>query len=413
MSSTRPRARARLHGFTLIELLVAITLMVILTGSVTFIFIQAQEIFSTVDAKVQVYQYARYAFDQMERDLSNVVRTRNQNFFNDQLSVLNPGNYDPGEEAQIVGTANRDGDPDGDRIYNFAFTVRQPEPYYDERGTPHRRDSIFFKTVTSSGGKTAATLVEYALIDTAKERPKMVKRTWRVTGVDSSNPLRPRYEINRGQLPPEQDLCLYCVDAKFEVFVQNKRRSDAGEFYEVHHLTQPDADGKLGPPIAAHGQRAFEPLHNYWAGKHRMIQCVYDIDHDDSFGDDLGVIEKDPKTGTYDLFRTKRGFMFPMLDVGDELLFYVGPKSQLTKPYEIKIKGFEQSNGKPWEPHLSPSELRIRLEHPVEPPPGAGNSLEVTYRAGWVPPALRVTLRIKDSKSKEIRSVGRTFKVMN
>ena len=46
-------ARTR-QGFTLIELLVAMALMTILTGSVVFIFINAQTIFNTVDAQVQV-----------------------------------------------------------------------------------------------------------------------------------------------------------------------------------------------------------------------------------------------------------------------------------------------------------------------------------------------------------------------
>ena len=47
--------RASQRGFTLIELLVAVALSTILTGAVVFIFIQAQEIFISVDAKVQVY----------------------------------------------------------------------------------------------------------------------------------------------------------------------------------------------------------------------------------------------------------------------------------------------------------------------------------------------------------------------
>ena len=95
MTLLSPRAnetrRRRQHaaprgGFTLVELMVAMALMMILTGSVVFIFMQAQEIFLTVDARVQVYQYARYSFDQMERDLANIVHTRDMEFFNDQPS---------------------------------------------------------------------------------------------------------------------------------------------------------------------------------------------------------------------------------------------------------------------------------------------------------------------------------------
>src|SRR5688500_6949528 len=134
-------------GFTLVELMVAMALMMILTGSVVFIFIQAQKIFSTVDARVQVYQYSRYAFDQMERDLANVVRSSDMEFFDD----LPPpggrvGRYDSGEEIPIRGAV------DNAAIYNNSFTLRQPEEYTGADGLQYRNDSIYFMTVTVAGG---------------------------------------------------------------------------------------------------------------------------------------------------------------------------------------------------------------------------------------------------------------------
>ena len=53
-AQTTPRRRTGFRaGFTLIELLVSVTLMTILTGSVVFVFVQAQKIFVQLDAKAR------------------------------------------------------------------------------------------------------------------------------------------------------------------------------------------------------------------------------------------------------------------------------------------------------------------------------------------------------------------------
>src|SRR4051812_8260346 len=93
---------SRRSGLTLIELLVAMALMTVLTGTIVFIFTQAQTIFTQVDAKVQVYQYARSAFDQMERDLANVVQTSDMDFYQD---VNKNGHYDPPSSTSTVDEA--------------------------------------------------------------------------------------------------------------------------------------------------------------------------------------------------------------------------------------------------------------------------------------------------------------------
>ena len=411
--SRPPRARRR--GFTLIELLVAMALMTVLTGSVVFIFIQAQEMFVSMDAKVQVYQYARYAFDQMERDLANVVRSRTMEFYNDQPSLGLPGVFDPGEEVPIRGTANRDADPlQGDSIYNYAFTLRQPQSYTDVlKGDLHYRDSIYFKTVTVVDGETSAALVEYAMVDHDRERPRLVKRLWRVTGIDSSNPLAPRLQINGTPqaLAREQDLCLYCMDVRFEIFVRNRRRTDPGAFYDALALIEPP-DDRLG-------RQVFEATKNYWRGNDKMIQCYYDEFHADtrlpsspSPAPDFGVFEKTPGNPKAEgLFRTKNNFTFPMLGEGDKI--FLRPVSGTSpKPQAYTIKAFwRKDRSTPWDPSAPAADLRIEFEEPVQL--GAGSTTEVRYAAGWVPPALRVTLKIKDAKSKEDRSVARVFKVMS
>ncbi|RMG14289.1 MAG: type II secretion system protein [Planctomycetota bacterium] len=401
-------------GFTLVELLVAMALMTILTGSVVFIFMEAQNIFVTVDARVQVYQYARYAFDQMERDLANVVKTMDMEFYNDQpanaLGVK--GHYNPGEAIPIRGTDNRIGDPlGGDQIYNRAFTLRQPEPYQETGGQQfkHRRDSVYFKSVTVIGGQTKNALVEYALVDVDKERPRLVKRIWHVTGVDASNPLAPRLTINDDPqaLPIVQDLCLYAVDAKFEVFVKNRRRSDPGDYYEASELVNPPRSPRAGNP------RVFEPLPNArgWTGGNSMIQTYYDQTWNGGAFPDTGILE--PGTDSLPpLFHTIGNFEFPMLKEGDKIFLRDPGTPPKLKAQEYTIKAFVLANTdppQPWTPDSPRQSLRIQFEEKIDT---NGRRVErIQYLGAWVPSGLRVTLRIKDAKSRQPRTVSRVFKI--
>lgn len=56
-------------GFTLIEVLTAITIAVLILGSITYIFAQASRTFAGAQARVQIYQQTRAVFDLLERDL--------------------------------------------------------------------------------------------------------------------------------------------------------------------------------------------------------------------------------------------------------------------------------------------------------------------------------------------------------
>lgn len=392
---------ARRVGFTLVELMVAMALMMILTGSVVFIFIQAQKIFSTVDARVQVYQYARYAFDQMERDFANVVKSYDMEFYDD----LPPpggrqGRFDPGEEIPISGARDNAG------IYNHSFTMRQPEEYTGADGERYRNDSVYFKTVTVANGQTSAALIEYVLIDTERERPKLVKRLWSVTGVDATAPTRPKYQINgaTGNLaqPLVQDLCLYTIDARFELFVRNRRLHQVGHFYDARTLVTP-------PRLNPGNRQPFEPVRNDWQGPDFMIQTYYDARHDQtSIQPDVGLF--DPNENR--LFRTRQHFSFPMLKEGDRIYMW---GANMPIPREYTIDSFRKPDGTPWTPEDPLNAMRIKFKEPPPDWPQAvppTQPLEVNWDTSWLPPAVRVTLRIKDAKSLETRSVQRVFKVL-
>jgi prepilin-type N-terminal cleavage/methylation domain-containing protein len=402
------------RGFTLIELLVAIALSTILTGAVVFIFIQAQEIFISVDAKVQVYQYARFAFDRIERDLGNVTNSRDMEFFNDQAPPSGTKNrHDVGEELPIRGTANNDASNTGDDTYNHGFTLRQPALYTDvDKGLQHRWDSIYFKTITRIGGQTSATLIEYAVVDTDKPRPKLQRRLWRVTGVDAGNPLAPRYEINGplGGQPQRQDLCLYTMDCKLEVFVKNFRRSDGGAFYSAAQLVTPPKEWNR--EVNLNSEPSIPPMKNDWRGGNSMVQCYYDAGHNEArMQPDLGVFEP----GENGLFHTQDNFGFPMLREGDAIYLWGGFRGFKGRPYTIKKILMKDASGGlvPWAPATGDmAQMRIQFDEPIEGQ-RPNQQMLVRYAAGFVPAALRATVVIKDSKSLANRSVSRVFKIMS
>lgn len=399
--------RPRRAAFTLVELMVAMALMMILTGSVVFIFIQAQKIFSTVDARVQVYQYSRYAFDQMERDLANVIRSSDMEFYNDAPPPSGrAGRYDPGEEIPIVRAE------DNPSLYNNSFTLRQPDVYDCVDGNRYRHDSIFFKTVTVISGQTSAALVEYALADIDKERPKLVKKLWRVTGIDSTNPTRPKYIINgnaNSAEPSVQDLCLYTLDVRFELFARNRRLDQPGHFWEASQLVDP-------PQLPPANREPFEASRNYWTGSDFLVQTYYDTRHD--------VMRPTPDEGVFEpgeggLFHTDAYFSFPMLREGDRI-FISGGGLAISKEYTIesfvKVDSSVPEGYSPYLPTDPISVMRIRFkEGAPDWPTGVPTSqpLRVNWDAAWIPPALRITLRIKDAKSLQTRSVQRVFKILS
>ena len=80
---------------------------------------------------------------------------------------------------------------------------------------------------------------------------------------------------------------------------------------------------------------------------------------------------------------------------------------------DYTVKAFVKPDGTPFEPGDPPSSFRIKFEEDLEWPQGQQNrDLEVRYMTSWLPPAVRVSLKIKDSKSQEVRSVQRVFKLL-
>ena len=68
-------------GFTLLELLIVIALMAILWGVAYTMFYQSKKVFSLSANKLEMYQYARIAMDNISRDLKGAFLKDNRDFF--------------------------------------------------------------------------------------------------------------------------------------------------------------------------------------------------------------------------------------------------------------------------------------------------------------------------------------------
>ena len=62
--------------------------------------------------------------------------------------------------------------------------------------------------------------------------------------------------------------------------------------------------------------------------------------------------------------------------------------------------------------HLPLQNMRIQFEETIDITTSPIADLPVNWTAAWTPPALRATLRIKDEKSLELRTVSRIFKIL-
>ena len=71
----------RQSGFTLVELVIVIALMAILWGVAYTMFYQSKKVFSLSDNKLEMYQYARIAMDEISRDLKGATLKDNVDYF--------------------------------------------------------------------------------------------------------------------------------------------------------------------------------------------------------------------------------------------------------------------------------------------------------------------------------------------
>ncbi|HVY62041.1 MAG TPA: hypothetical protein VHF22_10335 [Planctomycetota bacterium] len=408
----RARRRARLEaGLTLVELMIAIALMLIMTLQLQIIFGHSRKLYLGADALAQVYSNVRTALDQIEKDVTNAVKTDQMEFFDDnKTAATGIGHFNIGEENRFV-SKQTDLVPGH---YIHSFLVKQEEDYTPKDsvkvGGPYRHDGIYFRTLTNLGGVPREALVQYQLFigvtggkgstGGLRERPILQRRLVapkvdKTTGVPlydgKGNPI---YE--RGDW---QDICYYVQEFKVELYIRDEiYPGRIGKFYSPKDL----AVQRLGQQSPATADEQFPPsLVNLLAGKNYAVECL--VGGDDV--DDKCHLRKDGPLATARLH----------IGNGDKLL-------QLARGAKLYIRAEDgwDNNGlygtvkKVTPPSAAGGETMIDFEEgsAIAAAMSGATDKTVAYRAGWLPQAIRITMKIKDQRSSEIRTVSRIFRLL-
>ncbi|GIW73334.1 MAG: hypothetical protein KatS3mg102_2876 [Planctomycetota bacterium] len=371
-------------GFTLVELLVAIALMVIIVLQIQIIFNGARRLYERSDAMVQVFQNARAALDLLERDLRNAVKTDQMEFFDDvRTRAYGRGFYNDNEANPTLRGWFQPGVD-----YVHALAVRQPPGYEPtdrrQRGPePYRHDALYFRTLASLGGPPKEVLVAYELWlgdDPARPRrwPVLRRTVVEVEKIDpsSGNPVV--------KIHPPMDVCYYVQEFKVELFIRDRARGTLGRFYSAREAVQ----GGQPPP----GDPYPPLLRNYASGGTSMLMCVERGEGDLTRQGQLVV--RDP---------------LRQLAPGDRMYVLTKPLGQFRTDFgkHLVVRQVDRTS--------TPGQTRVSFEEEVELVSQLASrpedAIRVDWRHGWLPGAIRVTLRIIDGRSVEARTIQRTFEL--
>ena len=426
----------RQKGFTLVELMIAVALMVILSGSIVFVFTQAQRIYTQTSSMVKVYQNARAAFDIMERDFANMIRTMDMEFwgpdeedslaksFNGHLDKKTElGNYMFGVNEQQVKnlrifTQSEASFLFGPVIAQGSYRDKSPGGGNIERAA----DTIYFKTETNIPGRgTKIALVRYGLdIDPRFRRPPILMKwvAWLEKSVDANNKVTYRVHYE-----PPQPLCYYVTEFRVEFFVKNRRTNGAGVFCRAGEFLSIFQGSQNKLPFVANQKITVNSSigHEYTAFFMPLYMNLFDNGKGTISYSDLGSVYQSsfkgvivkPVTGepffTFVENTNNLWDFFYQLGKGDRIFLFGSQvdssgRHYYVRPGEYTIKDIRQD----------PSSKKYQvffLEYidTSQMDKDGVTQAEVCYRAVWIPSAVRITMQIIDKYGIGERQVSRTI----
>lgn len=255
----------RLKSVTIIELLVGLSLGVLLLGIMVYVWTTSQRIVTETTDRLVVYQRLRQVIDQIERDVANIVRTTDMEFFDDKPDGAGNGHYDlasgsAAEELPLLRESDSfhlDTDSQSPVDANLADgpnrnlnsvpyffapllyrpTSYPPVPNYDIGAdvTAHRRDELYFRTFAQINGESRPALVHYRLrVSQGKEERPTLQR--RVSYVDYTTP-SPTPQTRT------DDLAEGVTDLEFAMFYKESRIFDRGQFLDAKQARSVDDQG--------------------------------------------------------------------------------------------------------------------------------------------------------------------------
>ncbi|MBI4577904.1 MAG: prepilin-type N-terminal cleavage/methylation domain-containing protein [Planctomycetes bacterium] len=359
-----------LGGFSLVELLVSVALLVILLGSATYVFMQSQEIHARTVSQMEVDRTARAILDNLDRDLTNVVKTHEMEFFTD--AGPNPsGHYEDGE----VKLAGQTLGPLGAAVYHHALTLKYGR-YTDPEGVARRSDVLYFKTVQPvlrdvGGGD--------ALVDSE------VLVAW---SLDTGNP---EYPVLRRQ---SQWMERTSSGAASVSAVENEPVGEWVTAFEVQVL-EPTPNVVSGDARGTSGPLVYRAL------------ALSEVATSPAFQACHPGAGSPPPTATGDLFRDRELLNCRTGDAAAKMLKGVNPGD----PFYMFQAGADTGQQLTIKAIANRASAQLTFIEPITLSDPAGDPDNYRTRAGYLPPALRVVLHLRDERSTQDQTVTREFRL--
>lgn len=450
-------SRLNRRAVTLIELMVSLALGAILIGVIVFVWTTSQKIVSRTTDKIVIYQNIRNILDTMEKDISNVVRTSDVEFFTDvngngfyDQSTTSPEEYGPlrarvgsspdalflapnsvdAADPKPTAGANDSSKPDtgGDLNsvpYFFAPVLYSPPlypgvPNFDppellQPNAGHRRDEFYFRSFAVVEGRSRPVLSHYRLRVPANfpQRPTLIRN---LAWIDyRQNPPRP---VNR-----RDDLAEGVADLEFDMFYKESRIFDHGQFIDAFEARQVTAGRAAIPGLDNQFNQTAIQLCYFGNG---MIENTREngvwfraMDDDVQFGavrpgDKLLLFGATDEPGDGSINNAALGTAFGTRSLTIEQIIAVQPLGGGFGSNEsrIFIKFKEALDIEALLPALGGENIIYEQPFGAESRRTIFQQFQIQYRLGFLPGAFRIRLKYRDFRERRLIPFERIVRVL-
>lgn len=397
MFTSKGRASTHESGFTLLELLVALTLAAIISLIIAQVGTDSQNMYDSTITTVETYQKFRYALDDINENLSKMVPTASLEFYQDQ--GRSRGYWDEGEELkdQDVGPNLEGGTPreydEAATLFERKYLLEDPRP---DEPQEHWNDSIYFKAPVEVGGVIRLANVEYFLADPRRlenndqdgkipaddeisylnSRSLVLLKVVRYIDLNESNYNSTEVRVKK----VISELCSNVTDLKIEYYYDNYFDNKPGGFMSPSVEVTPelvDSEDTTLRNVAGTLKKRF--LYGGFKSRIRTnaIRGVRNIETGSMM----------PVQFNYS---GNNKIRFSQLETGDKLYIWTDggssfPSGEFTLLYN--------------------SEGRLLLKEPIPSSTWEQDPGGLRFRAPFVPPAFRVSVRVLNEKGEEPRTL--------
>ena len=381
------------QGFTLIELMIALFLAAILSLMISRVSSQAQTVYEVTTTRVELYQKFRFAMADMKAQIENWRVTSDLEFFIDSGADASVGHWSQGEE--IAGENNLSGGTSG---YDEAAMIMERQ--YTVEGAPgiagetaHDNFSIYIKSPVEIKGSQRIGNVEYYLSNPAEGIGSRVgdtvpfEQSTRLTLVKvvrwiDNDDVDAFFQNQRTVSKKVIELCQNVTDIKFEYYYDNLYDSRPGAF--------------LTPVTEKLGDVVKPEVSPKTVGSAVIKEFMYGGFKPPFLRGEADPGQRNPRTGRFIPVRfrvglAQAGVNFSELNYGDEIFIWRDSGRGQFPQGEYTV--FQRANG------------QLEFQQPIDASTWYGRETGLRFKAGYVPSAVRITLRVLDDNGFKPRMI--------